>query len=246
MRTMEKVNKKAGNYRLTAIANTKNYALIIDGSLEANKDTTQVKWYVSNLKMALKKYLLTEDLVAALIKASEYVNKNFHGNVPYISLGVCKKNKDKLEILLVNSAKCYLKTDDVHLLEHKNISDYKNNLLKQLKAKSQNNFLKLKNKALMQIKFQKLYSNIDDQTKYLYSELDYDNVHSILLCNEGFQNYQKYLELKDKDFFTLAGEQGVKYCYNHLKRIEEKDQTLEKLPRFKENDDVVAIYKILI
>ena len=246
MKIVEKVNKKAGDYRLTAIANTKNYTFVIDGSLEPNNDVTSVKWYVSNFKMALKKYLLTDNVIDATKKASNYVGKNFKGTVPYISLGICKKHGDKLQILLVNSVKCYLKTDKVHLLQNQWISNYKNSLLKKLKEKSNNNFISLKNKALNEINFKELYSSIDDTNKYLYSELAYDDSHTIILCNEGFQNYQKYLELSNEDFFTLVKEQGVKYCYNHLKHIEEKDQTLEKLPRFKETDDVVAIYKILI
>ncbi|MEI3508137.1 MAG: hypothetical protein V8R01_03280 [Bacilli bacterium] len=246
MKTVEKVNKKAGDYRLTATANTKNYTFVIDGSLEPNNDITSVKWYVSNLKMALKKYLLTENAIGAAIKASNYVNRNFKGNIPYISLGICKKNVDKLEILLINNVKCYLKADKVYLLERQEISNYKNTLLKRLKEESQNNFISLKNKALNEINFKELYSSLDEKNKYLYSEINYDDAHSIILCNEGFQNYQKYLELSNKDFFTLVKEQGVKYCYSHLKRIEEKNFTLEKLPRFKKIDDIAAIYKILV
>ena len=77
MKIIEKLNKKSGAYCLSAVAKSRDFAFIIDGSLAVNENSASVKWYVANLKMALKKFLLNEEVLPALSKACQYVDERF-------------------------------------------------------------------------------------------------------------------------------------------------------------------------
>ncbi len=244
MKRQEKINKKAKDYRLTVTASDKTYGFIIDGSLETNKNNPEVKWYVSNLKWALKKYILTEDVIDAVNDAKEYVNKKFknyfNDGIPYVGMGIYKIKNDKVQILTINTVKIYYKTDKVEVLEDSKVLKEKNNILKEIKKQSKNqNFDLAKDQILNTIDLKQLYHELNSDN-YVYKEISYDHIYTILIANEGLSNYQKYLEFDNTNFYTLVSEQGLNYCYSHLKRIEKREISI--LPRFKTIDDVTAIY----
>ena len=106
--------------------------------------------------------------------------------------------------MLFNNVRCYLKTKEVKVLEDQKVKRDKNLLLKQMKEKPK------------KVDFPPIYAKLDDQEKYLYYKIPYEEAYAALLCNGPLQHYQDYLELTDTAFFTLISEQGIKYCYTHL------------------------------
>lgn len=216
-----KINKKSKDYKLCIIQAKKNYAFIIDGSVNT-MNIIETKWFIRNLKFALKRYLLTNGAKEATEKAVNYVIekfKKYYDTIPLISMLLYKKENNKLSVLTLNSAKCLVKENEIESVYDKKI---------------------LKNKR------PELYHDITDFNSYIYKEFLYEKTNSIFMFNEGFINYQKYLSLKDEDFYDLVERQGLKYCYNHLNHIEKNDITKNKLSRLKEIDDVAAIFKKLL
>lgn len=120
MITLEKINKKSKDYRVTAVSNSKNYAFIIDGSMPINKQESKLKWYISDLKWALKKYLLSNNPKNALEKAKKGLEnkyKNYFKTYPKIDIAIYKKENNHLQIFLTNGAKCYIKEKGGILLQ---------------------------------------------------------------------------------------------------------------------------------
>lgn len=225
----EKLNKKFGEYKLTHVCNTKDYAFIVDGSMPFNKPTFLNYLYVLNVKIALKKYLIENDPAKALLKTEKYVNvkfKNYYKyDFPILSLGIYKKEDDKLQILILNSITCYLKQARLKVIEKKELNNIN---------------------PLTKTEYKSYFTKLNDSDNYICYETSYDKALSILFCNKGLKNYQEYLELKNKDFYTLVENQGLKYCSDNLKRIETKDINKKEIPRFKQIEDKVALYKMLI
>ncbi len=228
MITLDKINKKSKDYRITAVSNSKNYAFIIDGSIPLNNQDAKLKWYISDLKWALKKHLFLNNPKMALEKATKQIEnkyKNYFKTLPKLDIAIYKKENNHLQIFLTNGAKCYIKEKESTLLQ----TNYQITKDKIIKTKDKKDLIELYQKK-----------------ETLYIEKPYDKIISIILCNEGFYNYNKYLELKPNDFYKIVERNGVKNCYNHLKRIEEKDKQKKELPRLNTKDDVVAIYKMLL
>ena len=226
---IQKINKKSGEYKLTGICNTNDYAFIIDGSMPFNKQNFLNYLYIINIKIALKKYLIEKDPAKAVLKTEKYVNEKFKKyykhDFPLISLGIYKKENDKLQVLILNNIKCYIKQDRIKVLENKKF----NNL-----------------KSLTKTEYKKNFNKLNDFNNYICYETEYEKALSILFCNKGFQNYQDYLNLKNKDFLELVENQGLKNCSNNLKRIETKDVNKKEISRYKQIEDKVALYKMLL
>ena len=225
----DKINKKAKEYKLTRVCNAKNYAFVIDGSMAFNKQNFLNYLYILNLETALKKYLIENDPAKAVLKAEKYLDQKFkkyyQNDFPLVSLGIYKKEEDNLQILILNNIKCYLERKNIKAIENKDIDI---------------------SKTITKTSYKQLFNQLNDVNSYICYETSYDDALSILFCNEGMQNYQKYLKLKNNEFFKLIKQQGMKNCYYHLKRIEEKDKERKEIPRYKQKDDVAAIYKMLI
>ncbi len=101
-------------------------------------------------------------------------------------------------------------------------------------------------KSLTKTEYKKNFNKLNDFNNYICYETEYEKALSILFCNKGFQNYQDYLNLKNKDFLELVENQGLKNCSNNLKRIETKDVNKKEISRYKQIEDKVALYKMLL
>lgn len=229
MKKIDKINKKEGEYKLTHACSTKDYGFIIDGSMPFNKQNFLNYLYILNIKIALKKYLIEDNPKEALLKTEKYVNEKFKGyykhDFPLVSLGIYKKEEEKLHVLVLNSVKCYLKQTRLKIMENKELSSIK---------------------PLTKTEYKSYFHKLGDVKNYIYYETPYEKALSILFCNKPLQNYQEYLKLKDKDFYNLVENQGLKYCSDNLKRIEIKDPNQLEIKRFKKIEDKVGLYKMLL
>lgn len=85
--------------------------------------------------------------------------------------------------------------------------------------------------------------SILDINNFIYYTIPYDEPFSILFCNKVFQNYQEFLKLDDESFNCLIKEQGFRYCFGHIKRIQESNNDKNKEII---NSPAAGLYKILV
>lgn len=222
---IQKVNKKNGLYKVNTLYASNDFIFIIDGSNHNNENSLPLKLYIWNLKKALIKYLKYFDSVTSIKKASTFVNKNFRGKIklPCIDITLVKKNNDKLEVVIVNNGKCYIKEKNTFLVQNERFSK---ELEERLNSNKSSKYL---------------YLSLEDKSNYIYHEFWVKDVYKILLCNEPVYRFQRFLKASNNKFLEYIDHNSLKEIIEQINDLEKKGTRLT----YKKQDDFTCLYKIL-
>lgn len=261
MRVSDKLCKSMNKVNEDAIFYGKNFAFVIDGQSSSEDGSNLTKWYVNNLKKELRKNIESDKLLDVLnlsIKNTVTLFKNIFPNEKIPSAGACvvREKNGKIQILIVGNAKCLIQTKKIELVEDKRMDLVEENFLKKmLKYKKEEKvsmlearrridsaLIECQSKVNMMGSYPAIKDKLLEQTDITYSEYDYNEVVSAIICTDGFYTYKSYLMIKDSDLYNVVNNNGFKYCYNHIRRIQGKDLGLNSYPRLRRYDDASALY----
>jgi hypothetical protein len=254
MKIADKLCKSMNKFNEDVICYGSFYAFVIDGQ-SMGKSSRLVKSYVNTLKKNLKKNIYNKNLEDALnraiISTAETFKKNYN-KVPSATISIIRQNKDKIEILIVGNPKCLIETKKIEIVEDKRMDLYEENLLNKIKYLHKTekiSILEAKDKikeTLNKNRNNGAYPVICDkkltENDFIYKEYNYDDVISAIICTDGFYAYKDYLMIKDNNLYDIVKNQGLDYCYSHIRRMESKDTNLNSFPRLKLYDDASALY----
>lgn len=261
MKVIEKLCKSMNKIKEDVVFAGKDFAFVLDGQ-SSNKDgISTTKWYVNILKKEIKKNIYNGSLLDTLNTSIKVSSKLFKRNfpkteVPSASACIIRENKGKLEVLIVGNAKCLIKSTKIELVEDPRMDRVENHLLKKMKnLKEQKNINMLearnqideiikgtKNKVNTMGGYPAIKDKTLDENDVVYKEYVYNDVVSAIICTDGFYAYKDYLKIKDNNLYDIISNQGLAYCYNHIRRMETKDEVLNSFPRLNIYDDASALY----
>lgn len=259
MKVTDKICKTMNKINEDVICYGKDFAFVLDGQSMTEEGISTTKWYVNLLKKEIKKNIHDKKLLDVLNKslknACAIFKRNFpNTEVPSVTTSIIRENKDKLEILIVGNPKCLVQTKKIELIEDPRMDRVEENLLKKMKnlkeqknvnmleAKRQFQAILNENRKRLNTMYPVIKDKILEENDVVYKEYPYSDVVSAVICTDGFYAYKSYLKIKDKDLYEIINNQGLLYCYNHIRRMESKDPSLNSFPRLKLYDDASAVY----
>lgn len=260
MKKLDKICKSMNKINEDYVCFSKDFAFVIDGQSTKEEGNYITKWYVKYFAKELKKNISNISLLDSVNKTIKNMNTIFSSafpkeKVPSLSLALVRERNEKVEVLIVGNAKCLIKHKRVEIIEDNRMDKFEENVLRKVRILSEeekitfqsarsriNNILKEKRKEGAFSSFKIINGKKLTESDVVYKEFDYKKVLTAIICTDGFYAYKDYLLIKDKDLYELVCNQGLKVCYNHIRRMETKDRRLKSFPRLKLYDDASALY----
>lgn len=258
MKKIEKICKSMNKINEDIVCFGSDYSFVIDGQSTCENGSSITKWYVKFFAKELKKNRYEKTLLECLNKTIESMNYLFKKtfpkeDIPSLSIALIRENNGKIEVLTIGNAKCLIKQKKVFLVSDDRMDKFEENILRKIKYISEkekinilsarakvNDVLNEKRKSVSTFKIVK--DKMLTEKDVVYREFDYKKVMSALICTDGFYAYKDYLLLKDSQLYEVVENQGLRACYDHIRRMENKDKNLTSFPRLKLFDDASALY----
>ncbi len=268
----EKISLPGKQINEDSAAITSTGAWVLDGAtgLGDNRihEKSDAKWFVDQWNDYLLKhinnmeYSLKEIVKAGIIEIKHHYYQYVKEKIEPIDLpssGIALiRWRDKIEYFLLGDCSLLIKKEEEPIKKYKDhkLEVLDNQVISAIRALIRNKNLSLL-EAREQVKDMLIKNRLLKNTSNGYWILGFDQkavdyaitgqiIHEnmeVLMMTDGFSAIEdKYAYIKENQLFDDAKEKGLKYLYNLIREIENKDPDGIQYPRLKQSDDASAVY----